>query len=216
MKYKYVIFDFNGTLYWDTHLHNEAWNSFLEKHLLFLSDQEKGEILHGKNNEEILRMLFGETVTDTQIRSFILEKEGMYQQLCKNTKLALAPGVISFLNFLKSRNVPFTIASASGIENINFYFDYLKLGQWFDYRKVVYNDGTLKSKPDPGFFLKAMEVLEANPEETMIFEDSVTGIRSALASNPGKVVVVNSNPHNFHETGLEVIQNFDEVNRDWF
>ena len=93
MKYKYVIFDFNGTLYWDTHLHNEAWNSFLEKHLLSLSDQEKGEILHGKNNEEILRMLFGETVTDTQIRSFILEKEGMYQQLCKNSNLALAPGV---------------------------------------------------------------------------------------------------------------------------
>jgi len=34
MKYKYVIFDFNGTLYWDTHLHNEAWNRFLEKHLI--------------------------------------------------------------------------------------------------------------------------------------------------------------------------------------
>jgi HAD superfamily hydrolase (TIGR01509 family) len=216
MKYKYVIFDFNGTLYWDTHLHNEAWNRFLEKHLISMADSEKSQVLHGKNNEEILRMVFGVSVTDSQIRSFILEKEGMYQQMCKETNLGLAPGVTSFLNFLKSRNVPFTIASASGIENINFYFDYLKLGQWFDYRQVVYNDGTLKSKPDPGFFLKAIEKLQANPSETLIFEDSPIGIKSALAAQPGKVVVVNSNPLNFQETALDVIQSFDEVNREWF
>lgn len=30
MKYSGMIFDFNGTLFWDTPLHNKAWNMFLE------------------------------------------------------------------------------------------------------------------------------------------------------------------------------------------
>jgi len=32
MKIKGVIFDFNGTLFWDTDLHNKAWDAFLERH----------------------------------------------------------------------------------------------------------------------------------------------------------------------------------------
>jgi len=40
MKYTGVIFDFNGTLFWDTGLHNEAWQIFLDKYNLHLSDEK--------------------------------------------------------------------------------------------------------------------------------------------------------------------------------
>lgn len=46
MKIKGVIFDFNGTLFWDTTLHNKAWDIFLERHSFELSDNEKNEKKH--------------------------------------------------------------------------------------------------------------------------------------------------------------------------
>ena len=58
MSIKGVIFDFNGTLYWDTELHNSAWDQFLEKNRIFLSDEEKDSRIHGKNNIDILKNVF--------------------------------------------------------------------------------------------------------------------------------------------------------------
>jgi len=55
MAFRGVIFDFNGTLLWDTELHNRAWDEFLKKHNLKLSDKEKNEKIHGRNNELILK-----------------------------------------------------------------------------------------------------------------------------------------------------------------
>ena len=57
-KYKGIIFDFNGTLLWDTKLHNHAWDIFLDKHNIVLSDDEKNKVIHGKTNEVILKIIF--------------------------------------------------------------------------------------------------------------------------------------------------------------
>ena len=47
MAIKGVIFDFNGTLFFDTHLHNQAWDIFLKKHSFVLTDEEKNLKIHG-------------------------------------------------------------------------------------------------------------------------------------------------------------------------
>lgn len=77
-----------------------------------------------------------------------------------------------FFQFLMAGNIPFTIASTSGKENIDFYFEHLELGKWFSYDKVIYNDGSFRGKPYPDIFLLAATKLELNPKETMVFEDS--------------------------------------------
>ncbi|MDQ7826205.1 MAG: hypothetical protein RDV48_25605 [Candidatus Eremiobacteraeota bacterium] len=50
MKNKAAIFDFNGTLLWDTAYHNKSHDIFLEKHNIHLTDEEKREKIHGKPN----------------------------------------------------------------------------------------------------------------------------------------------------------------------
>lgn len=209
MRYSAVIFDFNGTLYWDTHLHNAAWDIFLHQHGIYVSDQEKGRVMHGKVNQEILKYLMGEQLTPEETDRFTHEKEQIYRDLCMKEQLQLAPGVEEFLEHLKHNHIKFTIATSSGKENVDFYFEYLHLGKWFDYPKVVYNDGSLESKPHPAIFLKAMRILEALPEETLIFEDTLTGVTAALAARPGKVIVVKSDPANFFTSDLESIDNFN-------
>lgn len=217
MTFSGVIFDFNGTLFWDTKLHNRAWDIFLDKHNLSLSDEDKFRKMHGKNNKDIFLALFNNSLTDGQILQYVLEKEGLYQELCLETSMNLAPGVVQFLDFLKDKAIPFTIATASGKENLDFYFEHLPLSEWFDYDKVIYNNGTIKGKPDPQIYQLAMAVIDKKPEEVIIFEDAIAGLQAAKNANAGKIIIVDSNDDNYSDwQGYQIIKSFDEVDRRLF
>ena len=217
MSFSGVIFDFNGTLFWDTKLHNKAWDIFLTKHDLYLSDEDKFSKMHGKNNRDIFISIFGGQLSDHQIIDYTMEKELLYQELCLKTEMQLAPGVSDFLDFLKDKDIPFTIATASGRENLDFYFEHLPLTKWFDYDKVVYNNGKIKGKPDPQIYLTALSVINKKPEEVIIFEDAVAGLQAARNADAGKIIVVDSNDDDYGDwSDCQIIKSFDEVDRTQF
>lgn len=217
MVYKGVVFDFNGTLFWDTPLHNKAWNIFLKKYGLHFTDEEFFSKIHGKNNKDIFRTIFETNLSDKQVEEYIAEKEGLYQKLCLQTDLQLAPGATRFLDFLTDQNIPYTIATASGKENLDFYFEHLGISKWFDYEKVIYNDGTIKSKPDPEIYLKAMKTIDQKPEDVIVFEDAIAGLQAARNAKSGKIIVVNSNDDDYSSwSDCQIITNFDEVDRSLF
>jgi HAD superfamily hydrolase (TIGR01509 family) len=216
MRMKGVVFDFNGTLFWDTDLHNKAWDSFLENKRIILSDQEKNHIIHGKNNQDILRVLFKKSLSKKEIEKYISEKESIYQGMCLNANLQLAPGAIHFLDFLSSNAICFTIATASGPENVDFYFRYLCLDSYFDRSKVIFNDGTIRSKPRPEIFQKAMNIMGLSGIETVIFEDSFAGISAAENAGAGKIIIVNSHNEDYERWSYQKIKNFNEVDKDLF
>ena len=217
MHFSGVIFDFNGTLFWDTKLHNKAWDIFLTKHGLFLSDEDKFKKMHGKNNKDLFLELFNKPLSDVEIQKYVLEKEGLYQDLCLQTDMQLAPGASDFLDFLKDKKIPFTIATASGKENLDFYFEHLPLTRWFKYDKVVYNNGKIKGKPDPQIYQDALAIIGKQPEDVIIFEDAVAGLQSARNAKAGKIIVVNSNDDDYTDwSDCQIIKNFDEVDRTQF
>lgn len=216
MKIKGVIFDFNGTLFWDTTLHNKAWDIFLERHNFELSDKEKNEKIHGKNNKDILNGLFQQQLLQEDIDRFGKEKEKIYQELCLQTKMQLAPGAVDFFNYLKEKNIPFVIATASEIDNVDFYFDHLNLGVYFDRTEVIFNNGRIKSKPDPQIFNKAINVMELSEKETLIFEDSISGIKAAENANVARIIIVNSNNDDYRNWSYQQIKNFAEVDKRLF
>lgn len=217
MHFSGVIFDFNATLFWDTKLHNKAWDIFLTKHGLFLSDEDKFKKMHGKNNKDLFLELFNKPLSDVEIQKYVLEKEGLYQDLCLQTDMQLAPGASDFLDFLKDEKIPFTIATASGKENLDFYFEHLPLTRWFKYDKVVYNNGKIKGKPDPQIYQDALAIIGKQPEDVIIFEDAVAGLQSARNAKAGKIIVVNSNDDDYTDwSDCQIIKNFDEVDRTQF
>ena len=216
MKIKGVVFDFNGTLFYDTHLHNQAWDTFLEKHALRLGNKEKNQKIHGKNNAEILKNLFSDTLSTAEITKLSIEKEDIYQSLCLEHEMKLAPGAEDFMDFLLAKKIPFTIATASDLYNLEFYFKHLDLGRYFQLSRIVYSNGTIKSKPHPEIFLKAMDILDSTPEETLIFEDSTSGIQAAENSKAEKIIIVKSTDEDYNEWNHKVIQSFSEVDRSLF
>lgn len=59
-RYKGVIFDFNGTLFWDSKMHLEAWREY-SKNLrgTAFTDEEMREYMFGRTNEDIVKYLIG-------------------------------------------------------------------------------------------------------------------------------------------------------------
>ena len=212
---KGAIFDFNGTLFWDTAFHDLAFDIFLEKHNIQLTGEEKRIKIHGQTNPDIMRSIFGVQLTEKEINDYSQDKELIYRQLCIND-LKFAPSDEDLFDFLKANNIPFTIASSSGIENISFYFANMGLDRWFSLDKVVYNNGTFRGKPYPDGFLAAAKKLQVRPEECAIFEDSVAGIEAAENAGAGKIYIVNSYGENYSRFSYDIITDFSSVDRKLF
>lgn len=214
-KFKGIIFDFNGTLFWDEAFHAIAWQKFWEKYNINLSEKEKF-LIHGKTNADIFCQLFPGCSKD-EILAYTREKELMYRNICKAQKMVLAAGATIMLDFLKQHKVPITIATSSEIENVRFFIENFALHQWFDLDKIVFDDGSIKGKPHPDCYLKAAKNLNLLPDECIVFEDAYSGLKAATQAKIGFIIQVNSsnNPILLKQTDIRidaVIHHFGEFN----
>ena len=185
---KGIIFDFNGTLLWDTPYHNKAWNIFLKKYSISLSDREIHENMHGKTNAEIFKYLFKRDFSGDELKNLASEKEGIYRNLVLTDNFQLQDGVTDLFDYCLECAIPIAIATSSDEENADFYYRRYNLKKWFIKKRFVYNDYTFKGKPEPDIFFRAAERLLLEPEDIIVFEDSPSGIRAAEKFGAGKII----------------------------
>ena len=195
MKNKGIIFDFNGTLFWDSQKHYDAWYEMSKKlRGTPFSDDEMIHHMFGRTNENILTYALGRKPSKEEVKKYSLEKELIYLDMCKkdekNTKLA--DGVEDFLDYLCENNIPHTIATMSEKMNVDFYIDVFNLEKWFDIDKIVYSDGKIPGKPAPDIYLIAAKNIEVEPKNCTVFEDAISGIRAAEAAGVRRIIAVAS------------------------
>ena len=217
---KGIIFDFNGTLYWDSQLHYDAWREFSKIIRGYeFTDIEMRDKMFGHTNEDIIEYAIGKKPSKEIVEKYGKEKEALYRKRCllKPEDFKLAPGAIEFLDYLKENNITRTIATMSEWDNVEFYIKEFKLEKWFDLDKIVYSDGTIPGKPAPDIFIIAAEKIGLKPSQCVVVEDAIAGIKSAQSAGIGKVIAIASlEPLEFYKKmeGLEgIIMNFNEFDR---
>ncbi|WP_312951556.1 HAD-IA family hydrolase [Superficieibacter sp.] len=90
------------------------------------------------------------------------------------------PGIFDLLAALKQRNIPMAVASSSPLRQIDNVLDTLNIREYFS---VAISAETLKhGKPHPEIFLKAAEMMDADPESCLVIEDSLNGLIAARAA----------------------------------
>ncbi|GAQ01072.1 beta-phosphoglucomutase [Companilactobacillus farciminis] len=188
-----MIFDFNGTMIFDGLIQKRAWGKFLEVEFnRKLTSQDYQLHIAGINNRNTFEYYLGRSISDAELTQFSDKKENIYREICLNTpdEFQLVSGLADFLGWCKSNDIKLNIATASEYSNVEFFFEQLQLGRWFDLSKVAFNDGQIKGKPAPDIFLKAIENVGGKANNSAIFEDSVSGIQAANTAQAGKVVLV--------------------------
>ena len=215
-----IIFDFNGTLYWDSQLHYDAWREYsaLLRDKPF-TDEEMRDKMFGHTNSDIIEYLIGHKPTQEMVDKYGKEKEAVYRKRCllDPEKFKLAPGATELLDYLKENNIPRTIATMSEWDNVEFYIKEFHLEKWFDIDKIVFSDGTIPGKPAPDIFLIAADKIGLRPKDCVVIEDAVAGINSAKSAGIGKIVAIASlEPIEFYQsmTGIyQIIKDFTEFDR---
>ena len=156
--------------------------------------------------------------TDAETEKMGEEKEAVYRRLCVDDPKTfhLAPGATDFLDNLKAANISVSIATSSPLSNIDFYFDKMSIGKWFDTKSVTYDNGTIKGKPEPDIYIAAMQKLDIPPEKAVVFEDSLSGIQAAHRAGAGKIIAVassNSREVLMSQDGVsDAIGDYTEIN----
>ncbi len=220
---KGIIFDFNGTLYWDSQLHYDAWREFSKilRGTAF-SDEEMRDKMFGHTNADIIEYAIGKKPSEEMVEKYAKEKESLYRKRCllDRESFKLAPGAVRFLDFLKENNIPRTIATMSEWDNVEFYIKEFNLAKWFDLDKIVYSNGKIPGKPAPDIFLIAAERLGLEPKDCVVVEDAIAGIKSAQSAGIGKILAIASlEPIEFYkqiDCVDTIIKNFDELDRAIF
>lgn len=186
------IFDFNGTLFRDTEFHRVAWKQFMANHGIAISDDDFRRRMNGPGNDVILRRFFGDGPTDAEIDALSEEKERIYRGIVSAdpARQALAPGVVEMLDLFEERDIPCAVATASIRANVDFYMEVLGLKRWFDYDHIFYMTGEFPGKPDPAIYQIAMRRRDYRPEDTVVVEDSLSGMRSACDAGVGGIIAI--------------------------
>lgn len=190
---KGILFDFNGTLFNDTHLHRQAWhNFFLNNFGWDFSDEEIMRRCLGPSNDDIFKDFFDGKLSRAEMDELAEKKEIEYRTAVKSdpANMHLIEGAPEMLDMLVEKGIPFALATASPIGNILFYLEDLGLKKWFTIDRIVYEEGKLPSKPNPAFYIEAARRIGLTPEECLIVEDSPTGIQAAINAKAERIIAI--------------------------
>ena len=220
-KYSGIIFDFNGTLFWDSKKHLEAWREYSKKlRGQAFSDEEMQKYMFGRTNEDIIKYLIGRQPEKELVLKCQNEKEAIYRDMCAKDpeNFKLAKGAEEFLDYLCKNEIPHTIATMSEEINVKFFIKSFGLEKWFDINKIVYDDGNIKGKPEPDIYIKAAKNLGLKPEDCIVVEDALSGIESAYRAGIGRIVAIESMEtrelYSKIQAVDDIIADFDDFDRN--
>ncbi len=211
-----VLLDFNGTMFFDSSLHLEAWSKIYQKLYPQSATPPDTKLFCGPRNDEILKNM-APWLTEAQREQYSEEKEELYRLACvSNPEIThLANGTETFLQLLREKGIPFGLASASIKPNIDFFFEIFGLDRWFQKDDVVYDDGTYLNKGE--MHLEAARRMGVDFSECMVIEDSLSSIRQARQNGAGCIVAVGNTASGFElqELADHVMADFTEFNPAW-
>ncbi|MBK7862637.1 MAG: HAD family phosphatase [Archangiaceae bacterium] len=175
-----VLFDLDGTLVDNMHIHVDEWVKQAEAHRSGATREQIGHQWAGKKNEELIPLMLGREATAAELRDIAHAKETGYRARAES-ELAEVPGTTALLERLRAAGLKLAVATAAPAENRRLALDgRLKLGRFFDV--VVGPEGAVRGKPSPDIFLACTKALEVAPRDCIVFEDAVNGVKAGLAA----------------------------------
>jgi beta-phosphoglucomutase family hydrolase len=186
MKYSALIFDMDGTLVHNMPTHNQAWQDTLAEAGVQINQEEFNRATTGKKTHEILRLMLGSQLSDSELIYWGERKESLYRERYSCCREPLA-GLLHLLEQATALGLPMAVATASPPANIPFILDELNLRRYF--KTVVGGADVQHGKPHPEIFLKSAQALGISPASCLIFEDALGGIEAARRAGMDAIMI---------------------------
>lgn len=176
----HVIFDFNGVIVDDEGLHFQSTQEVLKLiSNLDITHKEYYDFFAGRANYLGFSSYLEFKNKKEDIGHLIVKKNEIYMELISNEIPVVAPTIL----FIKNNysKYYFSIVTGAQRKEVEFILNKLNLSQMFE--RVLCSDDVTESKPSPQGYLKAISLSKIPVENSVIIEDSISGVTAAKRAN---------------------------------
>lgn len=177
-----VVLDLDGTLADTAMIHGEAWRRALSD--LNIVTSISVERLLGKRAPEIALELAGGN--EELARRLLERKNTHFKELVNLAKPK--PCAMELLRMLKGIGAKLSVVTSSNRVSAYSVLEFTGMINLVDY--VVTGDDVSKGKPDPEPVLRALSLMNTEPENTMGIGDTVYDYEAYLKAGLGVIVII--------------------------
>ena len=172
-----LLFDMDGTLVDTEHLHFSAFQTILAPHGVDLTWEDYRRHIMGYPNPAIAAR-FLPHVAQERHAGLMDDKEARYRSLVTEVDPAL--GLMDLLDWADGEAIPYAVVTNAPRANAELVLD--ALGIRGRVRAIVAGDEVASPKPHPLPYLTAAAAIGGDVARAVAFEDSASGVASAVAA----------------------------------
>lgn len=172
-----ILFDLDGTLANTDPLHFKVWQEILAQYSIKCDRQFYQEHISGNTNERLIANVLPH-LSPEEAKQLAWDKEAQYR--AKATTLEPTPGLDRVLKLIEQIPLKKAAVTNAPKENAFHMLEALNLTETFPI--LVLAADAPPGKPDPAPYLLGLEKLGVVASDAIAFEDSPTGIKSAVAA----------------------------------
>ena len=149
---------------------------------------------------------------EAEITRLLEKKNSIYRKLLEQlTPESVEASVRDTLEWLRREEIPAAVGSSS--KNTEYILERTDLVRYFD--AVADGNMITRSKPDPEVFLKAAELISVNPEDCIVVEDAVAGIRAAKSAGMYAVGIGEAAAYSGTDYGIRDLTELRRLILEW-
>ena len=141
-------------------------------------------------------------------RDIFIKKGRQYVMDEFSKNIPFVPGFKKLIKRISSKHIV-GLVTASPLRSLNWIRKQIFLDRYFRY--ILSGEEVNNNKPHPDPYIHMMKKIGVNPENTVIIEDSIIGLNSALASGAHVIALSGSVPQSKLLIAHRIVNHLDEI-----
>lgn len=201
---KAILFDMDGVLIDARDWHYEALNEALALFGMEISRYDHLHTFDGLPTKVKLEMIGEQFYLPGELHPFINQLKQQYTMEKIHTKCRPMFHHEYALSKLHNEGFKIAVCSNSVRKTIEEMMTYAQLKGYLDL--IVSNEDVTKAKPDPEMYQFAINSFRLNPEECLVVEDNINGVKAGLASGASVLQVTTVYDVNYHNIKQKIAE----------
>ncbi|MFW6074093.1 MAG: HAD family hydrolase [Chloroflexota bacterium] len=200
-RFSAVIFDFDGLLVDSEPVQIAAWERYLERFGVSLTD-------------DVLASMYGRRLSDASAAAVeMLQLPVSPEEVARDRdeifletvpgNIHAKPGAVTAVQWVSAQGIPLALATSGHRRYIDLALDSAGIPRLFD--AEITGELVSHGKPDPETFLRAAEALGYAPGDCVVVEDSPNGVMAAKRAGAFCIAVPDGPEHRDLLTGADVV-----------
>ena len=185
---KAVLFDLDGVVVDSEPLYAKAEIKLFEEYGVTIPDED-WKLFRGSTEEGFYQLAM-ERYQIREDKQKLMEKGRLYVRNQFKSELRFMSGFKSLSGRISDAGYKIGLVTSSPKPMYEYVNELMSINQYFP--EVIYGGMTKNSKPHPEPYLLMMKLLDVEPFECIIIEDSVHGLNAALASGAMVIALAGS------------------------